>query len=259
MLLSTDPYGAARYREHTRHFGSEGRRRKGEYMKTTAKFLTGLLAACAFLALSGCKSDFTVAASYNEIYSPQTPKEGRLSLQVSSCNDKGADFLGSSSYDAKLKVGFVMPSARYLGCTTEGQTSVATFAIPIQVGGVVMRDCKEDQVCLGSSQNNQNANFFVGKAILQKIKDLGDDASSRVQELRLVLDLKNDTGSDLEMYIPSALLKVGENTFEVLHAKPIMYPKDGRSEFHLPDVATLGLLWRGVVTAVTFPQRKYTE
>lgn len=213
------------------------------------KFLPLLL--CLFLV--GCESEIEIPVNYSEVFS-DTPKisTGIITLDnLPSCNEKVVS-------EAIQKIDYIFPSAKYLGCKEEvTQTSwrnFIIFEIPVQIGGIGVRDCSNSQVCVASSQNNQLMNIFIGEDIRKKIDLVLKSSSSTRKDFRITVALTNDTNDSLPVYILSSFVHYDERLIPYYNTKGEL-PK-GTVSFVLGNVATETVLSKGFVSLLKFPERE---
>lgn len=198
------------------------------------KKLLLLTIAGSMLALAGCKTWVFAPVSYTEIYGNPKIKTGALLVEVPSCTDTSKKFESSSLIEAKQKVPYVFPKAEYVGCDRRGFDSFAMFKVPFQVGGT-HPDCKDDQVCVYKSRNNQYANAVIGPEILKKAKELGKIDG---EDLRFYLAFNNDSGRDLDLLFYSAYVDGNPGVFKAYSIK-----KDAQDvEIKLGNVSSSTLL-----------------
>lgn len=205
-----------------------------DFLGVNMKKLFLFAIAVSMLALAGCKTEVFAPVSYSEIFGDPKIKMGGLAVEVPSCFDSSKKFESSSVIEAKQKVPYVFPKAEYVRCDRKGFDSFAIFWVPFQVGGT-RQDCKDDQVCVYKSRNNQFANAVIGTEILKKAKELGKIDGD---DLRFYLGFNNDSGRDLDLWFYSAYVDGNPGVF-----KDYIIKKDAKDvEIKLSNVSSSTLL-----------------
>lgn len=150
------------------------------------------------------------------------------------------------------------PDAKYLGCKEEvTQTSwrnFITFEIPVQIGGIGVRDYSNNQVCVVSSQNNQLMNIFIGEDIRKKTDLVLKSSSSTRKGFRITVALTNDTSDSLPVHVFSAFVHYDERLIPYYNTKGKL--PMGKVSFVLGDVATEAVLSKSAVSLLRFPERE---
>lgn len=157
--------------------------------------------AASMMFLAGCKTKVQTPVSYTEIFSEPKTKIGVLEVEVPSCTDLSNKFESNSVIEAKQKIPYVIPEAKYEKCYNQDFHSFAVFNVPFQVGGV-KEDCKDNQVCVYHSHNGVYGNIMVGKEILSRAKEISRSFNGNDLEFSIILD--NDTGNKLNLFIIAA-------------------------------------------------------
>ena len=221
------------------------------------KFLIPVLAP---FFLVGCKSEIDLPVKYSQVFGEiQQEKTASLILEVPSCTEHGTEMESSSVLEAKQKVSYLFPSSKYKKCERKSFDSYVVFEVPFYVGGIGVKDCKKDQICVASSQNNLNMNVFVGEGIRKKLEQIKRGISLfDPSDLQIALEVINDSGSELLVKVPSAFQKRG-GKLEPLHHFYGEFSKTTVTVV-LSNVAAAQLLTgRGVATAIEFPKRDFRE
>ena len=217
-----------------------------------------LLSSIIFLALLGCKSEIDLPVKYSQVFGKPQPSTGTLSIEVPDCKEEATEMESSSVLEAKQKVNYIFSGAKYLGCKEEGFESFVSFEVPFIIGCVGMRDCRKNEICVASSQNNQNMNVFVGEEIRKKITLIARGFTFfDPDNLRITLTVDNDSGQSLSVRIPSAFLRHEGEEIPLHNTRGGNFPED-TLKFTLSNVASSQLIrGRGVATAMEFPDREY--
>ena len=195
---------------------------------------------------------------YSQVFG-ETPQEkiATLILEVPSCTEHGTEMESSSVLEAKQKVSYLFPTSKYQKCENKRFDSYAVFEVPFYVGGIGVKDCKKDQICVASSQNNLNMNVFVGEGIRKKLNQIKRGISLfDPSDLQIAIKLTNDSEADLQARIPSAFVK-NNSKLDPLHLAAVNFQKSTFT-IVLSNVATAqALTGRGVATAIEFPKRDF--
>lgn len=225
--------------------------------KKSLSVLVGLTA----LLLAGCDSEITMPVTYSEVFGAPVIKTAQLDIEVPACKEYKSELESSSVLEAKQKIHYVFPSATYLGCKRgKGYSTFAQFQIPFKVGGIGLKDCADNEICVGSSQNNQNMNVFIGKDLKTKLDELTRSATIYgPKDVKVRIDFKNDTNKDLPINFTSIFLGDGDKTVPLHNLKDLNFKERTQAYMTLSDVAASALLWRGVVTVTEFPGRELKE
>ncbi|WP_370748844.1 hypothetical protein [Parasutterella sp.] len=214
------------------------------------KLLIPLLLA---LCLSGCESEVEIPVKYSDVFrdSPISSTAIVTFDSLPSCSDTVIS-------DAKLKVDYIFPGAKYLGCREDAHLrNYINFEIPVQIGGVGLKDCTDNQVCVAASQNNLWMNLFIGKEVRRKIDLALRGNSGNRENFKIVLKFTNDSGEELPIYIPSLFLEDDGEKIPLHNLSGNLHK--GKAIFSLGDVATEKALRVGVATLIKFPKREYKE
>lgn len=164
-----------------------------------------LYALGAALVLSGCKTEIDAPVNYSELFGPQKSITGWLSVEVPACKDAtNKQFESSSVMEAKQKIPYIFPEAKYLQCKDEGFDSYASFNIPIHVGGKEA-DCKKNQICAFPNDSGSWVDVKIGDEVIKKTKDVSK-TDFNGNDVRISLTITNDTGKTLHLYVPSAFV-----------------------------------------------------
>lgn len=225
--------------------------------KKSLSVLVGLTA----LLLAGCKSEITMPVTYSEVFGAPVIKNAQLEIEVPACKEYKSDLESSSVLEAKQKINYVFPNATYLGCKRgSGIDTFAQFQLPFKVGGIGLKDCNVNEICVGSSQNNQFMNVFIGKDIKTKIDELSRSATIYgPKDVKVRLVFKNDTNQALGIDYISLFLSDGKETIPVHNVKNAKFNSGLAAYMTLSDVASASLLRRGVVSVTRFPDRELKE
>lgn len=168
------------------------------------KKLLFLCLAGSLFGLAGCKTNVYAPVSISEIYGAQKEKICFLAVQVPSCTDSSNKFESNSVLEAKQKIPYIFPSAKYLKCGEQGFESFAGFEIPLQVGGTEDQ-CKPDQICIFHSQKDQWAEAKIGEEILKKAKEVSKGNVSG-RDLMFLLGVTNDTNKPFPLFAPASII-----------------------------------------------------
>jgi len=220
-----------------------------------------IVAAFAALALVGCRSGVDLPVKYSEVFGSPQIKSSTLFLEVPSCKEYNSEMESSSVLQAKQKVGYLFPEAKYLGCKMQNFESLVYFEIPFQVGGVGLKDCKKNQICVASSQNNLNMNVFVGEDIRRKLSELRKGMTMfDPNNFEIIINFDNDTGAALPVNIPSLFVRSSSGEKNAVHFARGGRINSGSLDLILSNVAaSQALKGRGVATAVEFPEREFRQ
>lgn len=218
------------------------------------------LVALVTLALAGCKSEITLPVKYSEVFGTQKLSLATLRIEVPSCQAGKKKLESRQVGEAKKNVNEVFASAQYLGCRKEGSQSFVSFEVPFRVGGVGLNDCGKDQICVASSQNNLNMNVFVGEEVRKKINEMAKNLPALdPNDLKITLEVVNDSGKDLSVTIPSAFLN-HQGKIEPVHYLQGASLTKGKISMTLSNVATVQAAGaNGVATVISFPEREKKE
>ena len=168
------------------------------------KKLLILFLAGSFLGLAGCKTNVYAPISISEIYGAQKEKTCFLTVQVPSCTDSSNKFESNSVLEAKQKIPYIFPNAKYLKCGKQGFESFVGFEIPLQVGGTE-EQCKPNQICIFHSQQDQWAEAKIGDEILKKAKEVSK-GNVNGRDLIFLLGVTNDTNKPFPLYAPASII-----------------------------------------------------
>ena len=135
------------------------------------KKLLILCLAGSILALVGCKTKVHAPINYSDIFGEQKTIPGGIAVQVPSCTDTSKKFESNSVMEAKQKIPYIFPEAKYFKCVGEGFYSYAMFWVPLQVGGTDSQ-CKKDQICVVHGDGSSRKRRQFGRRPLSVLKRL---------------------------------------------------------------------------------------
>lgn len=211
------------------------------------------------LVLAGCKSEITMPVKYSEVFGQPKIKESMLALEVPTCTERDTEMESSTLLQLKQQVGYLFPNHKYLGCKREGWDNIARFEIPIKVGGIGIKECTDNELCVTSSQDSEAMIVSLGKKIKERINQLAK--SSNVygpKDVKLTIRLENDSSSSLKIVNVSSFLSDGKKTVPA-HLVDGTYPAGANWFITLSDVGAAALLYRGVINVMLFPGRRVKE
>lgn len=227
------------------------------------KFLPLLLCLC----LAGCKTNFEVPVSYTDVFQDTTKTiYATLKVETPSCKEK---YLLKPT---KL-VTHVFPEALAVECKFDSDTldHIMAYHIPVQVGGIGVRDCDNNQLCVASSEFGNSIEVFLGKEVRERLDFLNETNDDlNVNDLSLTINLKNDTNNLLH-FVGMGVFMKDNNLVVPLVWKDLNLNPHGNVGFSLSDASTQQLIRRGTAPILFFPskltnkdsiptdQRKFTE
>lgn len=212
------------------------------------KILSTMLVATA-LCLTGCKTDFEVPVSYTDVFQ-DTPKTiyAPLRAVTSSCKEK---YLLKPT---KL-VKHVFPEAVTGECKFDGDAldHIITFMLPVQVGGIGVRDCDNNQLCVASSEFGNGIEVFLGKEVRERLDFLNETNDDlNVNDLSLTIALTNDTDKHVH-FVGMGVFMKDNNLVVPLVWKDLNLNPHGNVGFSLSDASTQQLIKRGTAPILFFP------
>lgn len=214
------------------------------------KLLIPLLLA---LSLAGCESEVEIPVKYSDVFRDDPISSTAIVTfdSLPNCNE-------TIISDAKLKVDYIFPGAKYLGCKEDLHwRNYIQFKVPVQIGGVGLKDCSDNQVCVAASRNNIWMNLFIGKEVRRKIDLALRGNTGNRENFKIVLKFTNDSGQELPIYVPSLFVEDEGEKIPLHNLSSNLH--EGKSNFSLGDVAKEKALRVGVATLIKFPQREQKE
>lgn len=166
------------------------------------KKLLILCLAGSMLALVGCKTKVHAPINYSDIFGEQKTIPGGIAVQVPSCTDTSKKFESNSVMEAKQKIPYIFPEAKYFKCMGEGFYSYAMFWVPLQVGGTDSQ-CKKDQICVVHGDGTGWIAVKMGDDVLKKSKELAKSGFDG-NDIDIELSITNDTGKPIDIYVPAS-------------------------------------------------------
>lgn len=168
------------------------------------KKLLILCLAGSILALVGCKTKVHAPINYSDIFGEQKTIPGGIAVQVPSCTDTSEKFESNSVMEAKQKIPYIFPEAKYFKCVGEGFYSYAMFWVPLQVGGTDSQ-CKKDQICVVHGDGSGWVAVKIGEDVLNKSKELAKTDFDG-NDIEIELSITNDTGKPIDIYVPASYI-----------------------------------------------------
>lgn len=168
------------------------------------KKLLILCLAGSMLALVGCKTKVHAPINYSDIFGEQKTVPGGIAVQVPSCTDTTDKFESNSVMEAKQKIPYIFPQAKYFKCVGEGFYSYAMFWVPLQVGGTDSQ-CKKDQICVVHGDGTGWIAVKMGDEVLKKSKELSKSDFDG-NDIDIELSITNDTGKPIDIYVPASYI-----------------------------------------------------
>ncbi len=168
------------------------------------KKLLILCLAGSMLALVGCKTKVHAPINYSDIFGEQKTIPGGIAVQVPSCTDTTDKFESNSVMEAKQKIPYIFPQAKYFKCVGEGFYSYAMFWVPLQVGGTDSQ-CKKDQICVVHGDGTGWIAVKMGDEVLKKSKELSKSDFDG-NDIDIELSITNDTGKPIDIYVPASYI-----------------------------------------------------
>lgn len=169
------------------------------------KKLLILCLAGSMLALVGCKTKVHAPINYSDIFGEQKTVPGGIAVQVPSCTDTTDKFESNSVMEAKQKIPYIFPQAKYFKCVGEGFYSYAMFWVPLQVGGTDSQ-CKKDQICVVHGDGTGWIAVKMGDEVLKKSKELSKSDFDG-NDIDIELSITNDTGKPIDIYVPASYVE----------------------------------------------------
>lgn len=199
-------------------------------------FFVAASAAC----LAGCKSGINVPLSYSTATAATQSVIAELYLEVGACRDADTGLDSTQLLNAKQKVAYVVPGARFSGCAQQGLSEFAYFDVPVQVGAQAVNESKG---FAASILNGSAAYFAASEELKQRFAQVSQDVYGfSLGDFSVTLRFENDSGKDWEVYVPSAIVKQSGFSDTPFHADSFILKKDEAVAFEISNVATLKIL-----------------
>lgn len=216
------------------------------------KVLVSLVVATSCLVLSGCYTDVTIPVKYSDVFSTKTKNiHAKLTVHsVPSCSKENID-------KAFNIIHRIFPHAQYNNCGnyTDGPTHYLEFKIPVQVGGIGVKDCTNDQLCVAQSQDGKNVNVFVGKAIRDKLNFLSEvNENFKLDNLALGVQVCNS--KEVHAIFPSGTISNFDGDIIPVHFKEIVLAPNFVNTYYLSDTGKWQAISRGISTVLHFFSHK---
>ena len=192
-----------------------------------------LVACCALL---GCKAEVWMPASITQLQGPTTEAVGKAFVQVTTCRDRATGLDSEDVLKAQQQFGYVWKGAKYCGCQQKNYEHFVEFDVPLVIGNANNR-IGADQV--GVRITNGSGYIDVGQTVRDRFEQLKKSSFLLADaNIRYRLHLKNDTGSDKQVYVVSAFVRPDPNTPGTpVHDSEITHPKDAGYVYTLSDTA----------------------
>lgn len=200
------------------------------------KLRTSISLLIAGFALLGCKANIWMPASMTALQGPGGEAVGKAFVQVTTCQDRATGLDSEDVLKAQQQFGYVWKGAKYCGCQQKDFEHFVEFDVPFVIGNTG-KQIGDDQVGLritkGSGYIDVGQNVRDRFAQLQESSILLGDANIRYR-----IHLKNDTGSDKQVYVVSAFIRPSVNAQGTpVHDSEITHPKDADYVYTLSDTA----------------------
>ena len=203
---------------------------------------------CLAFALAGCKSGIDAPVSLKHAQQEQPSQVlATLYTEVPACEEYQTKMESSAVLEAKQKIGYVFPQAKYIGCKNVKFESFDNFEIPVLIGGDA-NNCPKDAICFDFNKSS-GAFFAIGEGIRSrfgKIKKslIAFDEST----LQLRLKVNNDLGKNLRVMFLSGFVEKGAKRTPY-HGQEFTL-KNGQSVTMIPSNAAIALAFEGGVSGL---------
>ncbi|AKJ42703.1 hypothetical protein [Pragia fontium] len=196
-----------------------------------------LLVVPMILALSACKIDMASKMNFSDLTS-ETPKEvsGMITVEVPACNDYRDSRKESKSLtEAKTKIPGVFAGAKFKECYTSNMKSLAVFDTVFHAGKVVDGNITQDVLFYGNE--NIGLGIAISESFKNKIKKSMDRLSLGVTKLNILVEVNNDSASDLKLIFLSSYVNFGDKKYTPIIYSDLAVKKDSTFTVKLSDTS----------------------
>ncbi len=204
------------------------------------KIFVAASAAAAVFVLAGCKSGVQVPLNYSDLSGAAAVRTSTLFLEVPSCKDRKTGLESSQLLEAKQRVAYVIKDAKFEKCTKDGFQDIAMFQVPVTIG----TDAAASGADLTIQQEKDGSvQFTMSEQARHKLDQITENAYGfDPDDFEITVWMKNNSGSDLKVFVPSAIVKAEGYADTPVHNGRLMQKNDVIFGYTLSNVAARGVL-----------------